>query len=342
MKKATVRDIARMANVSVATVSLVLNNRDHKISPATRDRVLQAAKSLNYQPSATHSLRMHRTGVLGLMIPSITNPYNPMIARGVEEAAMAAGYSVIICNTFYNPRQELQIIELFIQKRVDGIIMAAIPGEAALSLLEKNPEIKNLSFTRHGNVKVKNFDFLIVDNFQGGYMAVEHLLELGHRKIAYVGRSVDRQRGFRQAFTDRGLELDPNLVLMNETQINVVIGEDVVDLGFSLTKKLLREHPETTAIFAYNDLAAFGAIMAVKEAGLKIPEDISIIGYDNITYAALSDPSLTTVDQPKYERGKDAVATLLARINNLKTDPVDMMYRPRLIIRKSTGPVRKE
>lgn len=336
MKQATIQDIAKICDVSVATVSLILNKPNHKrFSAATVAKVLEAAKTLNYQTAAS---RQPKSGVIGLMIQSITNPFYPALARGIEDAAQKVGYSVLLCTTYNNHEPEQKYIELLIQKNVDGIILTFHPSEAVTGLLIEHPQIKVVSLIR--NTKLKGASFLTVDNIRGGYMAAKHLLDLGHRKIAYIGRNMERLTGFRQAFTENGFNHDPDLVLVDHNEINVVVGEDVIDLGFSLTQKILKDNPEITAIFAHNDLAALGAMAAASEMGYRIPEELSIIGYDDIPFASLARPALTTIEQPKYDRGQDAVEVLYKQITDSQSEPAQIVYRPRLIIRDSTGPVR--
>lgn len=338
MKPPTIKDIAKLAKVSVATVSFVLNNLDYKITPETKERVLQAAKELHYQPNAiAQSLRTNRSGIIGLIIPSITNPFYPAIARGVEDAAEAAGYTVFLCNSYNNLVREEKYIQVLLQKRVDGIIIASnLIENADYTKLIENTPARIVSFAR--NNRLKNVDFLLVDHIYGGYIATTHLLELGHTKVAYIGRRMKRLKGFENAFAERGLTVDQELIVTTYKNVNGLTGEDYINMGYSVTGKLLSDRPDVTAIVT-NDLSALGAMKAIKEKGLKIPDDISIIGYDDNPFAATTDPPLTTVEQPKYERGKDAVEILLSRIGDSRVRTTEIMYEPKLILRSSTGPV---
>lgn len=340
MKKPTIKEVASLANVSIATVSMVVNNRDTKISPATRQKVLEVAEQLNYQPAgaARKAQPAKGPGTIGLVLPSISNPFFTTIARGVEEAAQSMGFAVLVCSTYNNPDQELFYINLLIKKKVDGVLLASIVGDNVYKVLNTH-HIKVSAF--HKYPKLTGADFFVADSVRGSYMATAHLWDLGHRRIAYVGKNSNRVEGYEAALRERGC-YDPELVFVDRKEIDVVIGEGIVDLGFSFTKKLLSCHPDVTGIFAYNDLAALGAMMAVKEAGLKVPGDISVIGYDDISYAAMSDPPLTTVEQPKYERGRDATLALIERINRQREETLHIAYRPKLILRSSTSPPKRD
>jgi LacI family transcriptional regulator len=335
LKKPTIKEIADLAKVSIATVSMVINNRDSKISPATRQKVIEVANRLNYQSlkPIRRPLPGKGPGIIGLVIPSISNPYFASIAQGVEEVAQSMEFGVLVCSTYNKPAQELFYINLLIKKRVDGILLASVVGDNICRILNHHC-VRVASFHKYSNLT--DADFFVADSVRGSYMATAHLLDLGHRNIAYIGKNTNRVEGYEMALRERGC-YDSSLVFVEHKKIDVVIGEEIVDLGFSFTKKVLASHPEVTAIFAYNDLAALGAMMAIKEEGRTIPGDISLIGYDDISYAAMADPPLTTVAQPKYERGRDATLKIIERIHHPREENVFIAYRPKLILRNSTG-----
>lgn len=332
-KTVTVKDIADLAGVSPATVSLVLNN-DQRISEATRNKVKRALKELNYSLNGVaQSLRTKKSRIIGLIVPSITNPFYPEIASGVEEAAEKAKYSVLLCNSLNNPRREEYYINLLLEKRADGIIFTTYLEDADYSPLNKQTHTKALSLVPNPQLKIA--DFLLVDQVKGSYEAVSYLISLGHTKIAYIGRQSSRIKGYHQALRDHNLSPDPELCLFLKEPFISSSGEHFVELGHSMIRDLLQKRPDVTGIFAFNDMLALGAINAAKEQGLRIPDDLSIIGYDDNPYARISDPPLTTVKQPKYERGTAAVHLLLERIKNNISESVQTVYPAELIIRKS-------
>jgi LacI family transcriptional regulator len=337
-KAVTVKDIAKRAGVSSATVSMVLNN-DRRISEATREKVSQAIQELNYSLNGVaQSLRTRKSRIIGLIVPSIMNPFYPEIASGVEEAAERAKYSVLLCNSLNNPHREEYYIHLLLEKRADGIIFGTYLPEVNYGPVNDQTHTKALSLV--SNPQLPGADFLVVDQFQGTYRAVSYLLSLGHVKIAFIGRRKIRFDGYEQALRDQNLTPDPELVQFLDEPVNFASGEHFFNLGRSIALSLLQKRTDITAIFAYNDLLALGAINAAKELGLRIPEDISIMGYDDNPYAKIADPPLTTIKQPKYERGVDAVRLLLERFTGERAEPVRTVYPTELLMRKTTQSLR--
>lgn len=344
--------MARQAQVSKSTVSRVLNNLP-VVNAETRRRVLEAMKELSYTPNAmARGLSIKRSRTIGLVLSDITNPFLTEVARGVEDIMNGYSYNVILCNTDGRVEKEAAYTRLLLEKRVDGIIYTSVKIEATdLSELRRY----GIPFVLAGRA-LPNFDsdLVIVDDELGGFQATQHLLELGHRRIGYIrgtpGASAteDRQKGYERALTQAEVEVDPDLI---------VEGDFKQEGGYKAAKTLLSLPERPTAIFAANDFMAIGALEALYEANLRVPEDIALVGFDDISFARLHTIQLTTVAQPKYELGAIAARLLLGRIEgDIETNPAqddamhDKPYQqpyqhiilpPRLQIRKTCGALRK-
>lgn len=328
----TIRDVARKAGVGVATVSRVLNNSGYA-KPQTRERVLQASSELGFVPSQlARGLVSRSSETIGLIIPDITNPFFPAITRGIEDAASGAGYTVFLCNTDNDPRQEELDVQKLRERWVDGIVFVTTTDRRDLVerlLADGIPVVATDREIGHPGI-----DSVMVDNVVGAHAACRHLLELGHSRIAHVAGRLqtrtgpDRASGYRWALQEAGIPYDPALVAW---------GDFTFDSGYRLTQALLAQCPRPTAIFAANDLMALGAMQAAQEAGVSVPDDLSVVGFDDIAIASVIRPGLTTVRQPAYEMGRLAMSMLLERING-KVSGVGRkhLFQPELIVRRTT------
>jgi LacI family transcriptional regulator len=333
----TRNDVARLANVSSATVSYVVNNGPRSVLPETRERVLAAIKELGYQPSAiARHLRLQRSFTFGLIFPDTSNPYFDEVMRGIEYAALENNYKVVLLHSGYDCNKELQYVDLLHIERVDGVIW--IPATDNFEALERlnRYEIPTVIFDR-GHSR-SNTPAVIADNFYGGYLATQHLVQLGHRRIGCIARPVElshsqgRLEGYKAALRDYGIPFNPALIAKGGFRL---------ENGKQAFTDLLRLSEPPTAIFAYNDIMAIGALRGAYEIGLKVPDDFSIVGFDDIVQAAFTCPALTTVFQDKFEMGMRGVHLLLSLIN--KETPESTICTPvevRLVVRESTGPVR--
>jgi LacI family transcriptional regulator len=330
---ATIREVAKIAGVSYATVSHVVNNTRF-VSQNTRDRVLAAMDELDYRPNAlARSLRSGKTQTIGLILPDSSNPFFAEIGRSIEDAAFKLGYNVFLCNTEGDTRREQLYVDVISKKQVDGIIFVAAGDQVdSLNFLLSQDMPVVLVDRDLPNIEV---DAVLTDNQQGGYLATRHLIELGHRRIACImGRSTvtasaERAIGYRRALEKGGIQYDESLVLA---------GNYHPDSGLRAASTLFSLDSPPTAIFALNDLMAVGALRAAAKAGRRIPEDIAIIGYDNIELASFMNPPLSTIAQPKSEIGFQAANILVKRIAD-KTHPTRrIILPPELIIRESTSP----
>lgn len=328
----TISQVARRAGVSSTTVSHVLNNTRF-VSQETRQRVLAACAELGYQPNAlARSLRRGETHTLGLVLPDSANPFFAEIGRAIEEAAFGQNYSVILCNTEGNPTVEELYITVLVQKHVDGIIFVSTgeKTEAFQSLL--NSGLPAVLVDR--DIPELNLDAVLVDNIQGGKLAAEHLVRLGHRRIAcitgpsHLTPSALRKVGFEQALFEAGYPLDPALTLP---------GDFHPDSGYQATRTLLQFSKPPSAIFVSNDLMAIGVLNAAQELGCRVPEDISVVGFDDIELASFTVPPLTTLAQPKKDIGRMAIDLLLRRIRERDLPAQRELLPMTLITRKSSG-----
>ncbi|MFC4767118.1 LacI family DNA-binding transcriptional regulator [Effusibacillus consociatus] len=331
--KPTIYDVAKAAGVSIATVSKVINNTG-RISEETKKKVLDVMEELRYQPSVVASaLTGKRTYTIGLLIPDLANPFFAEIARSVEDRGQELGFSVVMCSTDNDSKKEAKYISLLKQKSVDGIVLAAgFQNDTVLKELvqEKFPlaliarEIPELAI-----------DSVVLDDFLGGYQVTEHLLSLGHRRIAVLAEkarsSKERIRGYRHALQNAGIEFDQSLILASEA---------TVEKGYRNTVQLLDSSDPPTAIFATNDLLAIGVIQAGRERGIGVPDDLSVVGFDNTILAAIVDPPLTTVAQPIHEMGRQVMDILIQRIEDEKKMKQRVVLLPELVIRKSTKPLQ--
>ncbi len=330
----TIREVAEKAGASVTTVSHVINETRH-VSDEIRLRVLDAMKELNYRPNAlARSLRMGQTHTLALILPDSSNPFFADVGRHVEDEAFRLGYSVILCNTQGDPRREDLYVDVLDKKQVDGIIFVAT-GEQVASL--------NFLRSRAMPVVVVNrdldnidVDLIFTDNYQGGYLATRHLLDLGHTRIACIAGpsdltlGADRVDGYRHALEEAGLAYDERLVQAGDYQ---------PASGFQAASELLARPDRPSAIFACNDLMAIGALRAAVEAGCRVPLDLSVVGFDDIELARFTNPPLTTIAQDKTEIGRQAIQRLVQRITAPNGAYVRSVLPTSLVLRQSSGPV---
>jgi DNA-binding LacI/PurR family transcriptional regulator len=302
----TIKDVARESGVNISTVSRALNN-GYGVNDQTREHVIAVAARLNYRPNRiARGLVTGRSHSLGLIISDIRNPFFAEVSRGAEDAARAGSCDLVLCNSDLDANKQMQYVQSLLEKRIDGIIMnsvSVLSHEQQAQLAGSGVPIVLLNRPASNHT----FSTVCADNESGGALAARYLLGLGHRKIAHLtgprqhGNLSDRTRGFVRALQSAE----------NPVQPVVLHGKFNFDGGTELTKKLLNEHPDVTAIFAANDVMAFGVVQAVLGRGLRIPEDLSLIGFDNIEFSVIVHPPLTTIHQPKYEMGYAAVDILL-------------------------------
>lgn len=328
---ATIREVARKAGVAAITVSRVIN-RSGYVSDETRQRVEQAIAELDYVPNVlARGLRSSRTHTLGLLVTDITNAFWTTVARGAEDAALRSGYSVFLCNTDESASKQEQYLRALLSHRVQGVIIApASSDRSALAALER----ARLPFVIvDRRVPGVDADLVLGDSLGGARMLVEHLVGRGHRRIAHIGGPIgvstadDREQGYREALMAAGIEVDPDLVQR---------GDYKLESGRRLMRQLLERSPLPTAIFAANNVLAVGALAALQERGLRVPEDMALVCFDDLPQASLIDPFLTVAAQPAYDLGATALRLLLARLADPHRPPDTVVLPVQLLVRRSS------
>jgi LacI family transcriptional regulator len=330
---ATLESIAQAAGVSKATVSLALNGKPG-VSPRTRQRILEIAKKLNYQPNASaQGLAKQRTETVGVIVPDISSPFYAELVRGVEEEVSAHGYYLILCTTTGKPSREELYFQLFQTQRVDGIIIMT-PREDDRALHQIHDKGFPIVVVDREVASGDDIVEVLVDNFHGSIAAMEHLLDLGYKRIGFINgvptlaASQERLRGYRLVLQEHDITpRDEWLCTANFRE----------DGGYHCMRQLLSADPSLDAVFVASDLMALGAIKALREEGKRVPDDIAIIGFDDIPLASTFDPPLTTVRQPMEKMGAMAARLLFQLINGEKLLERKVILQTELVVRASCG-----
>lgn len=332
MKRITIENVAQAVGVSRQTVSRAMNDKG-EISPETKERVLKAIEELGYQPNRlAQGMVTQRTKTVGLVMPDITNLFFPEVARGVQDAGRQHDYNVFLCNTDDEPEEEIRVLNSLAAQRVDGIIMiASVADEPALVRFADSysPIVMLNRFFEHPNV-----DLIIVDNERGAFLAVEHLIAQGRRKIGMLANlnfsrsQIRRVRGYEEALKHYGIAVDRSLI----------IGETpTLQGGYNALQQLMAIHPGVTAVFTYNDLMGLGAMRAARDLGKRVPEDIAVIGFDNIGMASMATPSLSSIHVDKYAIGQKAMNRILDILDKPDDSFATIEVGVELIQRESSG-----
>lgn len=336
MKRPTQADVARLANVSRATVSYVVNNlQDNQVSHETRQRVQQAIETLGYEPDAmAQSLRLGTTNTIGLLIPDMDNPHYWHIAKGVEKEAQAQDYDLLLISASLDPHRELHGVRALSRRRVDGLILILSfvdpQGKDIRQLLKQSKPLVLM------DTRMPDVDSVMISDIDGTLEAMRHLFSLGHQRIGFVfgvaheHLGSQRLAGYRQALDEAGLGMDEDLI--------AYCGTTLQD-GYDATRQLLSRNPRPTALMVINDLLALGALRAVSDLGLRVPEDVSISSFDDISLALYANPRLTTVSINASAMGQSAAQMIFNRLRNPQMPSQYLHVKSRLIIRDSTGPV---
>jgi len=331
--KPTITDVARRAGVSKSLVSLVMRGADH-VSPGRRQAVTKAAAELGYRPNAmARSLVQRRTHLVGVMVSDLHNPFFADVVAGIQEQAARTGYKVLVNSGNRAAAREADAMETLLQLRADGIILGSpVLDDEVIARASREVPIVLVGREAHSPA----VDSVTNDDRAGAEVAVEHCVSLGHRRIAHIdgghgAGAPARRHGYEAAMKRLGLG----------DLVSVVSGTYTEEGGHTGCLLLLAQKPRPTAIFAANDLAAIGALNAIEESGLKVPDDVSLVGYDNTSLAALRHISLTTIHQPRLEMGQLALSTLLERVDQDREEPRRVILSPSLVVRASTAPPRE-
>ena len=345
----TIRDVAKESGFSSTTVSIVLNNAPlaRYIPPATKKKIERAAEKLGYRPNQfARSLRSKRSHTVGVMVADMTDPYCTLILRGIENTLYQSSYLPILTDVHNERTRFERYLEMLLDRRIEALIVLAnwlVLDVNLLADLEKS----SIPTAMIGcELETDTVSSVIVDNEVGGYLALEHLLSIGHRKIAFIRGpkaltdSSPRWRGIRNSAKAAGLELDQRLIMdLPESRDPI----SSFDAGQKLTEELIRQKRAFTALLAFDDMSAFGAIRALTRAGVRVPEQCSVIGFDDVAASALYTPSLTTVRQPMEAMGAAAVGIVVEGINAvLEKREITASHRkvaPELVVRESTRAV---
>lgn len=333
---ATIKDVARLAGVSTTTVSHVINKTRY-VAQATTDKVMSAVDSLHYAPSAVaRSLKCNSTKTIGMLVTQSTNSFFAEVIDGVESYCYRQGYTLILCNTGGLAEKQKSYMQMLAEKRVDGILVICSDFSPelikTLNAYHKIPKV----IMDWGVISDDKTDTIIDNSEVGGYLATRHLIEQGHQKIACLMGPADksvcqtRLQGFRRAMLEANLTINEDWILE---------GNFECDTAVLAANQFLAMENQPTAIFCFNDTMALGLMSRLQQKGMKIPEDMSVIGYDNIELAEYFSPPLTTIHQPKRRAGKNAFELLLQRINNKEHESRVFEMTPELVERLTVAKI---
>ena len=329
----TIRDVAAAAGFSVNTVSRALNDKPD-VSADTKARVLEAAHRLGYRPNKlARGLRSNKTQTIGVIVTDIANPFFAAVVKGIEHSVRDQGWSIILGNTEENPDREIELVQLMLAEQIDGLLIT--PSQQTtrtLSLLAES----HLPFVLLGrHFADSDADYVVTDDVRGGYLATEYLIKSGHRRIAmingplHISSAQERLLGYRNALHRYGIEYDESLVINDALTVND---------GYRAAQSLCAHAPRVSAMFAYSDFVAFGVMRGIWDVGLRIPDDLAVVGYDDIEFSSYLEVPLTTVRIPKQRLGQRAAQILLEKIRN-GDEPIrhEIKLDVKLAVRRSTA-----
>lgn len=345
-------DIAAAVGVSPMTVSRVVNQNGY-VHPDTRDKILRVIDQMSYRRNRlARGLKGHGTDTIGLVLGGIANPFAAELARGVRDVMSAKGYTIFICVSEQSPTEDIAAFDSLVDHQVDGVIVATRASKLGNDRLSEMIELGIPVVLVGRDFRHPDADFVGADHLKGGYDATVHLIKLGHRRIGFIGISLinalglKRFQGYLEALREHGLPMEEQLIVGGRGG-ELSPGYSTEEIGYEGMKRLLSLAQPPSAVFARNDFTALGAMNAIKEAGLHIPEDIAIVGYDDVPLAKHTSPSLTTIRQPTREQGCLAAEFLLRRIESPESVPrEERVLACELIVRESTrlagGEIRRD
>jgi len=331
VKTVTIQDVANSAGVSIATVSRVLSGKG-PVSPEKRQRVIDAVEKLDYNTDqGSRAGQKGNTSILLMIVPRISNPFYSEIIHGFQNNAYKHGYEVLLCQSMSSPRRTEEYINLLRNRVVDGAVtLEPLPSPEIFTAVGRSyPIVQCCEY-----LDELDFSYVAIDNVQAARKAVQYLHSLGYRKVALLNSGMnfryarDRQTGYRLALTDQGIAANP------EWMVNIADVNYSLALGAAETLLKLPNPPD--AVFAVSDVIAAAVIKSAKKAGLRVPQDLGVVGFDNTEISLMSDPSITTVNQPRYELGAYACDLLLEQIRDPKAPPRHLLLNTELIAREST------
>lgn len=339
-KNATIYDVAAHCGLSVASVSRVLAKADYPVTEATRQKVLKSARELNYTVNTmAKMLKQQSTREIGVIVPNISNPCYAALVQGIQAVAIRNDYHVLLYNSFRNSETEQRNISMMLEKRVDGILLVSIGGNT--DILERvnrmNCKLITVEQQLPGCELHVGYDYE-----KAGELATKNLIEFGHRDIAFLGARLDRPsrvqmlNGYKKALLDEGIEENPEYIWLADAEAEQgSIFE--IENGRTAARHMLTLDQRPTGCVCLNDMTALGAVEAIRDAGLSVPEDMSVIGFDNISYSALSTPKLTTIDQHAGRMGELAMQMMIEQLTGLNPAQTAIELEPDLIERASVS-----
>jgi DNA-binding LacI/PurR family transcriptional regulator len=329
----SLKTLSKYLKLSPATISVVLNDSatSHEIPQKTKDRVFAAAKKFNYRPNVwARSLRKKRSFAIGVLVPHISEGYGALLMDAIDDYLLQEGYFYFVASHRRRPDLLEGYPRILMERSVEGFLVMD-------TILHKPLPLPTVNIS--GHTKVPGVTNVMLDHRAAARLALKHLISLGHQRIAFIkgqsysSDSAERWKAIEDVARELRIKIDPELT----AQLEMETFSPVV--GYPVAKKILARGTDFTALFSYNDLSAIGAIRAIRELGLRVPEDISVVGFDDINSAAFQNPSLTTVRQPLRIMGVTAARILIERLNGGK-DPREVIIEPELVLRESTGPAR--
>ena len=335
-KPVSLKFLAEHLGLSTTTISLVLNDapRGRVIPQKTRDRVLQAARTFNYRPNFfARYLNHKRSFTIGVIIPEMSEGYGVSVLSAIESRLAREGYVHLVASHRWSADLIEETPRLLMDRNVEGLVLVNTPLEHPLPV----PVV-----SIGGRKKLRDVSNILLDNRRAGRLALEHLVKLGHKRIAFFkghpesADTEDRWQGIHDAARRLGIKIDPELTIQLQRR-PFPPSPPVPEEGYMYAQKLIARNVPFTALFAFNDIAAIGALSAFRDAGLRVPEDVSLVGFDDIQAAAFMQPPLTTVRQPMHNMGDLAAKILLRRIKEPNPAPEDVLVEPELVVRASTA-----
>ncbi|TBL77350.1 LacI family DNA-binding transcriptional regulator [Paenibacillus thalictri] len=340
-KQVTIHDIAKLVNASAATVSRVLSNSSYPVSQELSEKIKLAAKQLNYTPNMLgRQLKTRNSMTIGVIIPSISNPFYADIVLGIEEVARKYDHQVFLCNSHQNPQLETEYLQNLLEKQVKGLIISSISNQQDLlgDYLAKGMRVISIDQA----IDIPDIYQIGFDYRKGGYIACKHLIDNGHRKIAFLSAPLDRPsrrgvfQGYQEALQEAGIEPESSWLQIHQFVKGERLGSAVeFTNGRMLARNIIHMADRPTAIITCNDLTAIGAMNELMTYGVKVPDEISVIGFDNIEISQMVTPLLTTIDHPKYEMGQMACSMLMDVLQGIPVHVKEQILQPRLIDRSS-------
>ncbi|MFC5469884.1 LacI family DNA-binding transcriptional regulator [Cohnella suwonensis] len=341
-KPTTIYDIAEKLNISAATVSRVLSKSNYPVRAALANRIRATAEEMNYVPNSIgRQLKTNKTSTMGVIIPSITNPFYASVVSGIEEVASEKGFQILLCNSQQNPELEDQHLNMLFEKQVKGVILSSVSNRHDVLRKVMANGLKVVSVDQHmADFEAFQINF---DYRKGGMIGTRYLLDQGHREIAYLTAPLtltSRQQilqGFMDEMASAGLPVPPERIVVADKRRGKKAegGSEEFENGKRMTRQLLDTGDMPTAIFACNDMTAFGVMDELASRKIKVPEQISVIGFDNLEFSEIVSPPLTSIEQPKYEMGRLACGMLMDWMDDSIRQTGEIMLQPRLVARTS-------